>query len=208
MKKKYGTVKRLRAAGFKLHAHWMANLPGGTPEADARDFEQLFEDPDFRPDELKLYPCLLVESAPLVKLHEQGLIYRAPYIVNWCPRCGTALSDLEAEHVDRESKLWSFAYPLADGSGEIAAPGDLAAQSRLVLPKIDGLFRQLGADLWDAVKTNVFNVEPGTQADWAEPALIRAGHFREPGPGATGISLPRLGMAWPPLRQPRKTDGA
>ena len=57
------------------------------------------------------------------------------------------------------------------------------------------LFRQLGADLWDVVKTNVFNVEPGTQADWAEPALIRAAHFREPGPAATGISLPRLGRA-------------
>ena len=43
------------------------------------------------------------------------------------------------------------------------------------------------------MKTNVFNVESGTQADWAGPALIRATHFREPGPAATGISLPRLG---------------
>ena len=80
------------------------------------------------------------------------------------------------------------------GISSRAAPGDIAAQSRLVLPMIDGLLRQLGADLWDAVKTNVFNVEAGTQEDWAAPALIRAGHFREPGPAATGISLPRL---WP-----------
>ena len=72
--------------------------------------------------------------------------------------------------------------------------GDLTGQSRVVLPKIEGLLRQLGADLWDAVKTNVFNVEPGTQRDWAGPALIRAANFREPGPAATGISLPRL---WP-----------
>ena len=90
--------------------------------------------------------------------------------------------------------IFSSGVTAVDGHGEVAAPGDLAAQSRLVLPKIDGLFRQLGADLWDAVKTNVFNVEPGTQTDWAAPALIRAGHFREPGPAATGISLPRL---WP-----------
>jgi valyl-tRNA synthetase len=54
-----------------------------------------------------------------VDLHEQGLIYRAPYIVNWCPQCGTALSDLEAEHVDKESKLWSFAYQYAEGEGEL-----------------------------------------------------------------------------------------
>ena len=80
------------------------------------------------------------------------------------------------------------------GISVAAAPGDLAGQSRLVLPLIDGLLRQLGADLWDAVKTNVFNVEAGTQEDWSAPALIRAGHFREPGPAATGISLPRL---WP-----------
>ncbi len=54
-----------------------------------------------------------------VRLHEQGLVYRGAYIVNWCPRCETALSDLEAEHEERDGKLWSFAYPLEDGSGEI-----------------------------------------------------------------------------------------
>ena len=54
-----------------------------------------------------------------VDLHEQGLIYRAPYIVNWCPECGTALSDLEAEHEERDSKLWSFAYHFSEGEGEL-----------------------------------------------------------------------------------------
>jgi valyl-tRNA synthetase len=55
-----------------------------------------------------------------VRLHEEGLIYRAERLVNWCPRCHTALSDLEVEH-DEEHKgeLWSFAYPLAEGGGEI-----------------------------------------------------------------------------------------
>ncbi len=90
--------------------------------------------------------------------------------------------------------LFSSGASALDGDGRPLAAGDLAAQSRLVLPRIDALFSQLGADLWDAVKTNVFNVEPGTQEDWARPALIRAANFREPGPAATGISLPRL---WP-----------
>ncbi len=58
-------VRLLRAAGFKIHAHWMPNLLGSSPQADVRDFARLFYDPDFRPDELKLYPCLLVESADL-----------------------------------------------------------------------------------------------------------------------------------------------
>jgi elongator complex protein 3 len=65
-------VRLLRAAGFKIHAHWMPNLLGSSPEADVRDFARLFDDPDFRPDELKLYPCLLVESADLVAHRARG----------------------------------------------------------------------------------------------------------------------------------------
>jgi len=52
-----------------------------------------------------------------VRLHEKGLIYRAEYIVNWCPRCHTALSDEEVEHHDEQSKLYHLRYPLTDGSG-------------------------------------------------------------------------------------------
>jgi valyl-tRNA synthetase len=55
-----------------------------------------------------------------VRLHEEGLIYREKKLINWCPDCHTALSDLEVEQKDAEQgELWSFAYPLADGSGEI-----------------------------------------------------------------------------------------
>ncbi|HEY2496921.1 MAG TPA: valine--tRNA ligase [Candidatus Angelobacter sp.] len=49
-----------------------------------------------------------------VRLHEQGLIYRGMYIVNWCPRCMTAISDLEVVHEDFAGKLYQFRYPLAD----------------------------------------------------------------------------------------------
>ncbi len=62
----------LRAAGFKIHAHWMPNLYGSRPEADVADFERLFADPDFRPDELKIYPCSLVETAELMAYHADG----------------------------------------------------------------------------------------------------------------------------------------
>jgi valyl-tRNA synthetase len=47
-----------------------------------------------------------------VRLHEQGLIYRAARLINWCPRCRTALSDLEVEHEERQGKLWHIAYPV------------------------------------------------------------------------------------------------
>jgi len=62
----------LRGAGFKIHAHWMANLLGSTAERDRVDFARLFDDPAIRPDELKLYPCSLVETAELVQHHARG----------------------------------------------------------------------------------------------------------------------------------------
>lgn len=65
-------VKLLRQAGFKIHAHWMANLYGSSVEQDKRDFDTLFSDPDFRPDELKIYPCSLIESAELMQYFQRG----------------------------------------------------------------------------------------------------------------------------------------
>ncbi len=54
-----------------------------------------------------------------VTLYEDGLIYQGDYITNWCPRCHTALSDLEVEYEEHEGSLWELKYPLADGSGEV-----------------------------------------------------------------------------------------
>jgi elongator complex protein 3 len=65
-------LRLLRAAGFKIHAHWMPNLRGATPEADVADFAHLFEDVDFRPYEIKIYPCSLLESAELMAYYERG----------------------------------------------------------------------------------------------------------------------------------------
>jgi valyl-tRNA synthetase len=54
-----------------------------------------------------------------VRLHEQGLIYRGAYIVNWDPSIQTAVSDLEVEHEERLGKIYHIRYPLADGTGSI-----------------------------------------------------------------------------------------
>ncbi|MFW5870947.1 MAG: valine--tRNA ligase [Verrucomicrobiota bacterium] len=54
-----------------------------------------------------------------VELYEKKLVYRANYIINWCPRCMTALADEESEHADVEGKLWHIRYPLGkQDSGE------------------------------------------------------------------------------------------
>ena len=54
-----------------------------------------------------------------VNLYHKGLIYRGERIINWCPRCSTALSDLEVEHEEREGALYYIRYPLAEGDGHV-----------------------------------------------------------------------------------------
>jgi elongator complex protein 3 len=65
-------MRLLRHAGFKVLAHFMPNLLGATPESDMRDYTRVFDDADFRPDELKVYPCSLVASAELMRHYEDG----------------------------------------------------------------------------------------------------------------------------------------
>lgn len=62
----------LRRYGFKSHIHFMVNLLGATPEGDLADYRRLVTDPAFLPDEVKLYPCCLVESARLTDCFEAG----------------------------------------------------------------------------------------------------------------------------------------
>src|SRR5258706_9679369 len=64
------------------------------------------------------YSAAVIEA--FVRLHEEGLIYRAKRLINWCPSCRTAISDLEVDFDEGvQGELYEFAYPLADGSGEI-----------------------------------------------------------------------------------------
>ena len=49
-----------------------------------------------------------------VRLYEKGLIYRGEYMVNWCPQCRTAISDLEVKHEDTNGHLWHIRYPVKD----------------------------------------------------------------------------------------------
>lgn len=78
-------IKLLRLFGFKIQAHWMANLYGATPKTDIADFKKLFSDKNFRPDELKIYPCSLIKTAPLMKYYQKGL---------WQPYSQAELTDL------------------------------------------------------------------------------------------------------------------
>ncbi|MEQ8235350.1 MAG: valine--tRNA ligase [Syntrophomonadaceae bacterium] len=58
--------------------------------------------------------CSRAVREVFVNLYEKGLIYQGDYIINWCPRCHTAISDIEVEHADHEGHLWYIKYPLED----------------------------------------------------------------------------------------------
>jgi valyl-tRNA synthetase len=70
--------------------------------------------------------CFTLDSGPskavrevFVRLYEKGLIYRGNYIVNWCPRCATALANEEVEHANLEGKLYYQRYPLIDDESNV-----------------------------------------------------------------------------------------
>ena len=60
--------------------------------------------------------CNKAVKEHFINLYNKGLIYKGARLINWCPVCGSALSDIEVEHVDRNGSYWYFRYPGADGS--------------------------------------------------------------------------------------------
>ena len=54
-----------------------------------------------------------------IRLYNKGYIYRGTRVINWCPRCQSAISDIEVEYKEQASHLWHFKYPLEDGNGYI-----------------------------------------------------------------------------------------
>ncbi len=110
----------LRQAGFKIHAHWMANLNGATPASDLVDFARLFTDPEFRPDELKLYPCSLIETAELMRFWRSGewrpytddellavVAGALPNVPRWC-RVTRVIRDISSDDIVAGNKRTNF----------------------------------------------------------------------------------------------------
>ncbi len=65
-------VKLLKQAGFKINFHVMLNLPGSTPKKDLEMFKTLYSSPDWRPDMVKIYPCVVNKFSPLFRLWKEG----------------------------------------------------------------------------------------------------------------------------------------
>ncbi|NOT06999.1 MAG: valine--tRNA ligase [Gemmatimonadales bacterium] len=81
-----------------------------------------------------------------VTLYEKGLVYRGKYIINWCPRCLTALSNEEAEKEETDGKLWHLRYPLAAGGHLVVAttrPETMLGDTGVAVHPKDPRYRKL-----------------------------------------------------------------
>jgi valyl-tRNA synthetase len=82
-----------------------------------------------------------------VRLYEEGLIYRGKYIVNWCPRCETAISDLEVKHEEVVGKLWEIRYPVVGSSEFITVattrPETMLGDTAVAVNAKDGRYTHL-----------------------------------------------------------------
>ncbi|MBI2550370.1 tRNA uridine(34) 5-carboxymethylaminomethyl modification radical SAM/GNAT enzyme Elp3 [Candidatus Woesearchaeota archaeon] len=66
------SLQQLKDLGLKINAHYMLGLPGSTKESDLEGLKELFSNPDFRPDMLKIYPCLVIKGTPLYLQWQKG----------------------------------------------------------------------------------------------------------------------------------------
>ncbi len=82
-----------------------------------------------------------------IRLYEKGLIYKGKRIINWCPRCTTALANDEVEHHEESGKLYEIHYPLADGSGNVTIattrPETMMADTAVAVNPSDERYKHL-----------------------------------------------------------------
>lgn len=80
-----------------------------------------------------------------LRLNKDGLVYRGEYIVNWCPQCGTALSDLEVEYHEVQGKLYWLRYPMAHGDGYLTVattrPETMLGDTAVAVNPMDDRYR-------------------------------------------------------------------
>lgn len=154
----------LRLFGFKSHIHMMANLPGATPQSDAREYEQLVSDPRFIPDELKLYPCALVESSRLMSLYEAG---------EWRPYSEADLIELLAEDVLVTPPYTRISRMIRDISATDIVAGNKKTNLRQMVEERVGLLVR------ENDSQDVSRGTSGYSENAAEKALVQEMRMRE-----------------------------
>lgn len=123
----------LRAFGFKVHVHFMANLMGATPDSDRADYARLATEEAFQPDEVKLYPCVLVGSSRLMAAYEAG---------EWRPYDEEALVELLADDVLATPSFTRISRMIRDISSHDIVAGNKKTNLRQM---VEGRLEAMGA---------------------------------------------------------------
>ncbi|MBT8346630.1 MAG: valine--tRNA ligase [Desulfofustis sp.] len=122
-----------------------------------------------------------------VRLYKEGLIYKGDYIVNWCPRCLTALADDEVDHEEHRGKLFHLRYPFADGSGHVVVattrPETMLGDTGVAVHPDDERYAHLkgvGIDLPLTGRTIPVVFDPFVQKEFGTGALkVTPSHDRD-----------------------------
>lgn len=118
----------LRIYGFKIHTHFMVNLYGSTCDQDKRDYDEFVSDLAFRPDEIKIYPCVLVEGTGLVAEYESG---------RWTPYDEETLVDVLIHDILATPPYTRVSRMIRDISAEDIAAGNKKTNLRQLVEARD-----------------------------------------------------------------------
>ena len=152
----------LRIYGFKIHTHFMVNLYGSTCDEDKRDYDEFVSDLAFRPDEIKIYPCVLVEGTGLVAEYESG---------SWTPYDEETLVDVLIHDILATPPYTRVSRMIRDISAEDIAAGNKKTNLRQLVEARDEIkngdvneirFREIALDNVDASELTLEEVHYGT----------------------------------------------
>lgn len=136
-------------------------------------------------------PCLAFEEM-MVEIEGYAMEAKIGRVMAAPPELWSWPPDARFPHAVRCGEMiYTGAQMAIDPGGRVQAPGDIVAQSEIVMENLRHVLRAYGATLDDAVKFNIYYVGGGGEPEWRKAAVVRARYFREPGPVATGIPVPR-----------------
>lgn len=174
----------LRLFGFKIHAHFMVNLYGSSPEADKRDYRKFVTDPAYEPDEVKLYPCALVAGTGLCAHYADG---------SWQPYSEDELVDVLAEDTVSTPPFIRISRMIRDISAQDIMAGNKKVNLRQLVeraieqserPISEIRYREIGIEKADPQHLALQDVAYETTVShehflqWVSPANEIAGFLR------------------------------
>lgn len=162
-------LELLRLFGFKLHTHLMVNLFGSTPEEDMQEFDRFATDPAFMPDEVKLYPCALVEGTGLMEKFHDG---------SWQPYTTDELMDVLVHDTLATPSFMRISRMIRDISSDDIVAGNKKTNLRqMVEQRVQATGQPVHEIRYREIGTQGLADEPLAMDDVAYDTTVTREHF-------------------------------